>query len=354
MILDYLKSNPIVFAALIAALTSAVVSVIMQFFNVFSSRRLERIKTELQEQIEGTRAQLSDLNSTRNARRDYEYEARKRLYSEIEPLLFQLFEATEQAYFRVRSLSRSSQNGSLNNDEGNWLHDDSSYYLHSTIYYLILPSVIFRLIQRRMTFVDLDLDESIAVKYFLLKIYYYVITDHFVVAKMEPECPYDPDHENWTSLSETNPATYRRQGLVVGDLDVLLDHLLVDDDNATRAMTFGEFSKLLGSDDPSGTISEIKDLFRDFSPQTRPVLARLLLILACLSDLILHFYELEDRSELSDIVRQFVNSNEFGISFSWVKGVELDKAERELIEAYVIERLSWIPERNRQKFSLTV
>jgi hypothetical protein len=41
------------------------------------------------------------------ARRDYEYEARKRLYQECEPILFQFVELSESALKRIYALARN-------------------------------------------------------------------------------------------------------------------------------------------------------------------------------------------------------------------------------------------------------
>src|ERR1700688_1501373 len=51
-----------------------------------------------------------------DARREYEYEARKRLYEECEPLIFQTLESAEVARRRVRSIARKSCNGTLLDD----------------------------------------------------------------------------------------------------------------------------------------------------------------------------------------------------------------------------------------------
>lgn len=58
-------------------------------------------------------AENEEKKSAAAARRDYEYEAMKRLYTDVEPLLFQLYEALEEAQHRVASLCRTSRNGNL-------------------------------------------------------------------------------------------------------------------------------------------------------------------------------------------------------------------------------------------------
>src|ERR1700741_4790112 len=101
--------SPAVDAAVIAAVTSLIVTLMSQLLGPFGARWLERHRSALQ-----------DAASARTARRDYEYDARKRLYKEVEPLLFQLFEASEHSYFRVKSLARTCRNGNLGKGPASW------------------------------------------------------------------------------------------------------------------------------------------------------------------------------------------------------------------------------------------
>jgi hypothetical protein len=345
-----LQLSPIIVAAVIAGLTSLIVTFFTQFFNLFSGARIERLRSELTAQIESTRAELSDLNSSRSARRDYEYDARKRLYDEIEPLLFQLFEAAEQSYFRVLSLARSARQGSLTSDDTSWL-SHNSYYLHSTMYYMVLPAVVFRLIRSRMTFIDLDLDEQITTKYYLTKMYAFSLTDDFVLAQTDPKLRYGPNHKDWRTLIKTDPAQYQRQGLVLGDMEALLDQMLRNDDKGTRAMTFGEFEAELSKATMSSAMKELQKMFLKFNPFTQPVLARMLLVQGCLSNLILESYEIQGTADLRLSIERFVNSDEFGKSFAWVD--EISSEDRKLVRDYVSVRLSWIPDRLKRQIMLT-
>jgi len=121
--------------ALIAGGVSLTVAILGQIFNPISQRRLEKQKAELQTQIEEVKARWLDKTSAEAARRSYEYEARKRLYSEIEPLFFQLYEAVEECYYRIASLARTSREGHLGTQAGSWL-GHNGYYLQSTAYNL--------------------------------------------------------------------------------------------------------------------------------------------------------------------------------------------------------------------------
>src|SRR6185369_4404651 len=67
-----------------------------------SQARLESHKADLnaknQSDIELLRSRLGEQGKDRDARRDYQYEAHKRLYAECEPLLFQLADFAEHGY----------------------------------------------------------------------------------------------------------------------------------------------------------------------------------------------------------------------------------------------------------------
>ena len=147
--------------------------------------QLEAVRAHLnaqgQQELELLRTQLKDVARNRDAQRDYEYEARKRLYQQCEPLLFQLAEFSESALYRIYSLARTARHGNL----PSWV-DEDDYYMRSTMYFLISPLIILRLIQSQLTFVDLTLDSHIARQYSLLKLLFLTFTDDFTFAHMPP------------------------------------------------------------------------------------------------------------------------------------------------------------------------
>jgi DNA repair exonuclease SbcCD ATPase subunit len=91
---------------------------------------------EFEQDLELLRGRLREVEAERDARRDYEYEARKRLYSEIQPLLFQLQELSESAYRWVMSLARTAQQ-----DQLSWL--SKGYFLSTTLYRFTAPWLSF-------------------------------------------------------------------------------------------------------------------------------------------------------------------------------------------------------------------
>jgi hypothetical protein len=100
-------------------------------------------------------AQLTRTTQAEQAQRDYEYEARKHLYRECKPLIFQFVEFAEDALYQIYSLARSAREGKL----PAWLQIDS-YYITSTMYRLLVPLAFYELIRRRLTIVDLTLDNK--------------------------------------------------------------------------------------------------------------------------------------------------------------------------------------------------
>jgi len=83
-------TDPAVIAAFIAAFASLLVAILGYF-----------ITKKNQSEVETLKAHLAEQQAERDARRDYEYEARKRLYHDYRPLLFQLVERSQVALNRI-------------------------------------------------------------------------------------------------------------------------------------------------------------------------------------------------------------------------------------------------------------
>jgi hypothetical protein len=240
-----------------------------------SQSRLESLKADLtsrnQQSLESFRAALDQQGKERDARRDYEYDAHKRLYTECEPLIFQLADLAEHAYYRIYSLARTARRGDL----PDWLRGDG-YYMRSTMYKLVSPLLIFRLIQQRLTFVDLTLDARIASQYRLLKSIYLTFTDAFEFANLEPRIDYDPDVSDWKSRRGGDPRRYWRQGMSLGALDNAIDALL-EPGTLPRWKTYGEFeSEFKSPSDTRNRFLTFFDILYGFHPRERPVFWRML------------------------------------------------------------------------------
>ena len=322
--------SPEVGAAIVAGAVSLLVSLVTLIWDPINQRRVEKL-----------RSQFEDWVREKDARRDYVYEARKRLYTEVEPLLFQLFEATDGAYHRICSLARTSRNGSLGGKE-NWL-SNSAYYLHSTAYLLILPAVIYRLIQRRMTFIDMSVEAGINLKYQALKLYYRSFTDHFDFARCDPELTYDPKEEPGVHEPTDQSAVRRYQGFVLGDLDSILDALIVGSEDKGRPCTFGEFSEIMSREKSPEYLVILVATFQHFSFGTRPVLGRMLMAQACLCKTLLRTFEPDVTTvKLRNDIKELFSKREFADALSWRR--DWDGAELKAVQPYVIGRLGNLSE----------
>jgi hypothetical protein len=327
-----------VVGAIVAASASIVVAVFSAGFSLLTARRAAQVGIDL----ERFKKKLDEQAAERDARRDYEYDARKRLYSEVEPLLFQLYESLEEAHYRVRSLARTSRSGNLGEGAASWV-DGPGYYLHSTMYKLILPVVHFRLMQRRVTFVDLNLDESIQLRYQLLKLYSRSFTDDFVLAAIAPQLRYAPNNEPSSTMRASEPAIYVRQALVLGDLENVADALLVQQpDKPARAMSFSDFDQLITTKLSSNeSVKELRSLLTGFSPKARPVLARLLVAQACMAQLILSTFDQKTKtSQLEGRLSEIVSAIEKSNTLCWSAGKPCE--DLHVAQQYWSERLKWV------------
>jgi hypothetical protein len=95
-------------------------------------------------------ARLEPEGRERDARRDYEYEAKKRLYAECDPVLFQTIELVENARRRIAGLAGAARSNDLQSDGSGWLAEPG-YYFMTTAFYLLAPMTSFEILERRLT-----------------------------------------------------------------------------------------------------------------------------------------------------------------------------------------------------------
>lgn len=297
----------------IVALIAAAVSLIVAFFNNLNSKKNT-------ERIEILKAELAQEKSEKDARRQYEFEARKKLYQEYEPLLFQLIEASDDALHRIKSLARTAKHGNLNKD--GWL-SGFEYYTKSTLYKLFVPLALYKIMQKKLTLVDLTLDADLELRYKLAKQIYISYTDDFEFARTYKKVVYDPNHKNWETERENDPVTYWRQGLPMGLLDIVLDILIEkSSDNKERVISYGEFEKKLISSQ-NNDIDLSRDIFLDFHPAKRPVLWRILITQAQIFKVLI---SLQKQQNSVDSVRKLLlyERKESIAEFNWKDFGEVD------------------------------
>jgi hypothetical protein len=256
------------------------------------------------------KASLVQEGLEKNARRDYEYSAKKKLYESYEPLLFQLSELSDMAFSRIEGIAKNAKEGTRL-DNQIWQQFDSHYF-RTTIYNVFAPLAIFKLIQKKLTFADFRIEEGIFLQYSLIKTLFYSFADDFKIARMR-DLPEDKVYfARWNNQHKVFDPTFERQGLQSNKIDVIANAFLVADDKDIRLRTFAEFEAGLESD--NGFNEKIKEafaLFKGFHPDTKPILWSILLVHACIHSMLIkvNYHQNFDRAMLDRHIDSFFKNN---------------------------------------------
>jgi hypothetical protein len=278
-------------AAFIAAGGALAVAVLGWLGSRSNQAKLLEHQSELQRyqrDLKRLEAELAEKKAERDARRDYEYEARKRLYHECSPLLFQLADQAASALSRIQGLAASAAQGNLQPGPTSWLTSTRDrYYRTSTEYRLLSPCATLKLLQQRLTKLDLSLDTDFHLTYVLARQAARSLGDDFDIAALGSKAlEYDPHSNKAETLTSKRADIYWQQGVPRGILENAVEALLVKEaDGTSRVMTFLEFEQHLTREEDSiikSAIGRIRYLFADFHPKERPILWRLLLVNACI------------------------------------------------------------------------
>jgi hypothetical protein len=199
---------------------------------------------------------FSNKNAEKAALRDYRYGARKRLYEEYEPLVFQFHQLCENAYERITDLAKNLEQERFHlfkKSENN----KNSTYIANTVYRISAPLAMFKLMERRLTQFDLDLVDEFKNEYLFAKALFNVFR--------EEEIP----HQNGSS------EIYRSQALHSADIDRMAEALLDEDkkDDRIRIRSLAEFTNCWDR----GPFDKIIENLTDFHPDKKRVFWRNLL-----------------------------------------------------------------------------
>jgi hypothetical protein len=258
--------------ALVTGTFGLATSVLTLWMQRRERRRAEEREDEAaereQRRDEAVRKLQADIDASareRDAQRDYEYEARKRLYSEIQPLLFQLGEASELCFERIVRLQEFRAFRQL--------EDVESFLVGSTVHRLMAPMALVHLIQRRLTAVDLRLDPTLHAQYVVARELLQTFGRGEELAGVEPALEY-----SWTSDDD-------RQHLGSSESEMMIELLLVTEEDGTRrCASYPEFEARYFRDAEVRELSlPVRRWLHGGNPRTKPVLWRLLLSQAFLS-----------------------------------------------------------------------
>jgi hypothetical protein len=249
-------------APITVAVISSATAVLTAIYAFYTRKTLDR-------NLEEFKASLNEKLKENDALRDYKYEARKRLYNEYEPLFFQFTELSESALERIAGLARTAR---LNNlGAGGWMFDE--YYFSSTIYRLLAPLSIFRIIADKLTFIDFSLDMRISFQHNLMKILSHSFSEDFEFAGLG-NFTYNPNTEGWKEKRLKDEQSFWRQGIPAGRLETAINALIVSDGSLRKhILSFGEFETKYYTDPGfKKSFEVVNDVFYNFHPGNRPVL----------------------------------------------------------------------------------
>lgn len=265
------------------------------------SARLASLTGEHGLRMELLKAQISSQVEEVAVQRIRNEEARKRSLQEFEPLLFRLAEASEQAFERIEELSVLASANLIQpvGDRG-WLRS-SGYMLATTVYVLLAPLAVARLIQERVTRTDVAVDPVFAQQYQLAKRLFVVLTADQVLSQSYRRLAYRPFAPDARKRELENPAEFRSQGVPRMWLDMAVEALIDRSlDRPDRVKSYSKFQEVYcywkeapepgqpmnpkhhptwrdqGRDDPSA-FGRVTDIVLGFHPRTRPVTWRILI-----------------------------------------------------------------------------
>lgn len=252
-----------------AVVTVAIIGGVGTIIGVIVSSRYARKLAVVQSQLDHKR----DIEK---ARRDYEYEARKRLYSAYEPIKFQLVDLIGQALRRISMLSLEPPgSGSLQQ--------------RAAVYEILAPAALVRALDRNLTLADMHLEPQVAIEYGLMKAAYRVLGDSSSLVSIRSQ------------LSGRDHTESRAEELLPYQIDEAADALLgitSNDQNTTittgqpgSLLTIAQFRRVLDTKHDNSGITSIAALLDDFTPARRRVFWRALvtqvLLYGCYLDLVL-------------------------------------------------------------------
>jgi hypothetical protein len=215
---------------------------------------------------------------------------------------------SEDAYRHILQLATLARDGTLatNLTSPNKDNEDN-YCLKATIYTLILPMAIFRLLHSNLTLYDLELDTNFKFQYILAKCLYFSCSNSFDIAvgdKQNPETclicsdlhlrhPKEhmikctDDKKELQSVPHHHHIPYNELGIHRDTTDNLVSSVIFrdtkGDNKIERAMTFAEFEENVFNK-TSKDLEKICDIFLNFNPDNEDYLLvwRILIVQACI------------------------------------------------------------------------
>jgi len=253
--------DPAVVAALITGSVSLLVAVFSVTFTIRIQAKTAKENSARDQELARLNASLAQRRDAEAAQRDYTYDARKRLYTEVNPLLFRLREVCPGSIWRIRRIV---------NEE---IELRSEYHARTSTQRIVGPLVLAQEIQRHMTAVDLRVDPTIKAQYIVSRELLWILHEGKAIAAAPPAIRY---------RGEGAPEE-PRQHLTFAQLQRLVDVFTRHEEDGTRRpLKLSELEDRKSEKDIANVLNRMETLFGSASPSSTPVLWRLLIAQASL------------------------------------------------------------------------
>jgi hypothetical protein len=279
--------DPAVVAALITGSVSLLVAVFSVTYTVRTQAKTAKENSGRDKELARLNASLAQRRDEEAAQRDYSYDARKRLYAEVNPLLFRLRELCPGSIWRIRRIV---------NEE---IEVRSEYRARTSTQRLVGPLVVAQEIQRHMTAVDLRVDPTIKAQYIVSRELLWILHEGKAIAAAPPAIRY---------RGEGAPEE-PRQHLTFAQLQRLVDVFTKqEEDGIRRPLKLSELEDRKSEKDIANVLNRMETLFGSASPSSTPVLWRLLIAQASLMHVLV---DLVDRGSATVVGVLPANIGEF-------------------------------------------
>ncbi|MEP7001000.1 MAG: hypothetical protein ABI969_11020 [bacterium] len=218
--------------------------------------RMEASKTELAARLATAKSELDaslrkdveDYLGEQAAERQYRLDARKRLYTAIGPLRFQLVVACGDLAGRVDRIVSGRQG---------YATALTGYFGRSTAFRLLRPFAVAELIERQMAYADFSADPSTLVLLRFKEAAFRCLTSSTIAL--------DHPRANWSDQIEH---VYRDR------LSVIAASMIVIEGNgkSDRVMHFDEFDAFASTEEGSAMLDPIPSLMDGFTNEAKPIL----------------------------------------------------------------------------------
>lgn len=217
------------------------------------SKDLESYKSEWKRELEieklnmegKVRERIETILADRAADREYELEARKRLYQLIGPPKFQLLTACRDASRRIQEHGQRTE----------YSTDLEGYYGRSTLYRILRPLALSEIIEHHVAFADFAVDSAAIDLLIFKRSAFRAFTGGAVIAK-------HPD-EDWH---------YQSQHVFYDTLSQAAQFLVSEwEDVGKQVVSFDQFNAKMESDLDNPGIKSFAYILHDFKIKSKPI-----------------------------------------------------------------------------------